>query len=87
MENTMHHSQHKHNKYTAHKQMYVNQKGIPVNGLKFLINQRTHQSTLICTIPSTHCSTANEYLNTCITKVCLQCFDAVGWAAGRASGL
>jgi len=22
-----------------------------------------------------------------LTKVCLQCFDAVGWAAGRASGL
>jgi len=35
------------------------------------------------------------YLNTQIinilqyvyTTVCLQCFDAVGWAAGRASGL
>ena len=23
----------------------------------------------------------------CFYKVCLQCFDAVGWAAGRASGL
>ena len=27
----------------------------------------------------------NSITNTCIT--CLQCFDAVGWAAGRASGL
>jgi len=23
----------------------------------------------------------------CVIIVCLQCFDAVGWAAGRASGL
>jgi len=23
----------------------------------------------------------------CISQFCLQCFDAVGWAAGRASGL
>ena len=23
----------------------------------------------------------------CVTIICLQCFDAVGWAAGRASGL
>ena len=25
--------------------------------------------------------------STGIPRVCLQCFDAVGWAAGRASGL
>jgi len=34
--------------------------------------------------------TGNDKLvlcNTLNTKHCLQCFDAVGWAAGRASGL
>ena len=29
----------------------------------------------------------NTELGTCVCTVCLQCFDAVGWAAGRASGL
>jgi len=28
-----------------------------------------------------------DYLPTLITEWYLQCFDAVGWAAGRASGL
>ena len=27
------------------------------------------------------------YIHTCVKALCLQCFDAVGWAAGRASGL
>ena len=27
------------------------------------------------------------YLYRCSSLLCLQCFDAVGWAAGRASGL
>jgi len=26
-------------------------------------------------------------LLTCCSEFCLQCFDAVGWTAGRASGL
>jgi len=26
-------------------------------------------------------------LSICLIYVCLQCFDAVSWAAGRASGL
>jgi len=26
-------------------------------------------------------------LSNCVFSLCLQCFDAVGWAAGRASGL
>jgi len=30
----------------------------------------------VCIVLSFHCSVS-----------CLQCFDAVGWAAGRASGL
>jgi len=29
----------------------------------------------------------NAYFTQCIIYLCLQCFDAVGWAAGRASGL
>jgi len=41
------------------------------------------------------CSTCTSHyrrkiVNVCfffISVVCLQCFDAVGWAAGRASGL
>ena len=28
-----------------------------------------------------------NYLLLTISEECLQCFDAVGWAAGRASGL
>jgi len=27
------------------------------------------------------------FSNICTAHLCLQCFDAVGWAAGRASGL
>jgi len=27
------------------------------------------------------------FLNVLVRYVCLQCFDTVGWAAGRASGL
>jgi len=26
-------------------------------------------------------------ISICVERGCLQCFDAVGWAAGRASGL
>jgi len=50
---------------------------------------------------SSHHIAAIKQINTAVTKVlaisdfciiwvaeqCLQCFDAVGWAAGRASGL
>ena len=28
-----------------------------------------------------------ELCSVCVDLICLQCFDAVGWAAGRASGL
>jgi len=34
-----------------------------------------------------HNSTVVGLFMTPITHTCLQCFDAVGWAAGRASGL
>jgi len=33
------------------------------------------------------CSVACKYANNAVNKQCLQCFDTVGWAAGRASGL
>ena len=29
----------------------------------------------------------NDLVDSCYDNDCLQCFDAVGWAAGRASGL
>jgi len=32
-------------------------------------------------------SKINNFLHKCLLQFCLQCFDAVGWAAGRASGL
>jgi len=34
-----------------------------------------------------HLSLVIELLLCCLQCSCLQCFDAVGWAAGRASGL
>ena len=42
--------------------------------------------------PCTFCSHCKDVQHTCfpwlaMTGVCLQCFDVVGWAAGRASGL
>jgi len=37
--------------------------------------------------PSSDVSLAIISLATCDLYRCLQCFDAVGWAAGRASGL
>ena len=33
------------------------------------------------------CALVAEEIIIILTVVCLQCFDAVGWAAGRASGL
>jgi len=42
-----------------------------------LTSRRLHNSSSKC---------KNDY-TACIVGECLQCFDAVGWAAGRASGL
>ena len=32
-------------------------------------------------------TTTSDYVTTVHIRFCLQCFDAVGWATGRASGL
>jgi len=36
---------------------------------------------------SKSCSVLITYSQHTVTQSCLQCFDAVGWVAGRASGL
>ena len=46
----------------------------------FLVTNQMYQP------PTTH-FTAITQVNLCLQCLCLQCFDAVGWAAGRASGL
>ena len=60
------------------------------------LNEREYHLTYIvlgvwCSFTGsfTFCDVLNLYwifMDACVA-VCLQCFDAVGWAAGRASGL
>ena len=41
-----------------------------------------------CLVPA-HLGSPGQWAikQVCVSDVCLQCFDAVGWVAGRASGL
>ena len=46
------------------------------------IYKNVHIVCILCT-----CKTVIVNINLQSVYLCLQCFDAVGWAAGRASGL
>jgi len=43
--------------------------------------------TVIFAIAQFSCLAIDVIWRNCVGWTCLQCFDAVGWAAGRASGL
>ena len=54
-----------------------------------MINQKKHCCCCCYNHHHRHCYYYYYHVSTIITpcKAVLQCFDAVGWAAGRASGL
>ena len=45
------------------------------------------RSICVVTVDSSECFAIMVYMYVKLYTECLQCFDAVGWAAGRASGL
>ena len=49
--------------------------------------RRVHDGTIEFTSRDAHRGVRKRIFITSDNKLCLQCFDAVGWAAGRASGL
>jgi len=61
-------------------------------GSEVIFKKKLSGYTVSCTIDlllfiATKVVSKKSYDVTVCAKICLQCFDAVGWAAGRASGL
>ena len=60
---------------------------VPQHFLPMLVSQQNVQKPDCISVTQQKCeSTEGNYIHLVYILVCLQCFDAAGWAAGRASG-